>query len=478
MLRYINFPYACDLEWEGKRLNIVRILLGVILLWRQSFLLWTTTLSSENIQSTFLAADCIQLVAILCFTLGFFTPLSCIFLSTTYAYYSIQNHTYNLGPMIALTMIIAMFFLQTGKLYSLDAKILKFKKNWFSSSLFWIYSLIRAPTLKEYSQARIILLLTYAYISFEAVLEHLVDPYWTNGITITYLVANSYWSSFYNLFQWIFANYPKILSAFSISSIILQTIFQLGMIPFLFFRIGTWFVILYGFLFFLFCAVGINISILPLVELLLWYCVFFNQPLLPKLQDLTYVLATEKQQRISPIKIYSTAYLCFFAISFYQLISFKFFSVPRSQLIIEGSKYVGLWPPVVFNSVDLQSGNQWAVIYRKKEEDKERELVPLNAEDGSRLWYHLSDTIYYRTLQWRRGLIGRNDIAELHKQESPYSSILREVVLIDYAFNRFKNPINYEIEIYQNYTANADFSGSIEKRYKPNKIFTYTLTIP
>lgn len=69
--------------------------------------------------------------------------------------------------------------------------------------------------------------------------------------------------------------------------------------------------------------------------------------------------------------------------------------------LAEGAHIYGMAPINVFNETDLRMAENWFTLSLLS--DHRETLLPILAEDGSRLGYHASDRVYFgKTLQWRR----------------------------------------------------------------------------
>ncbi|CAM4078054.1 hypothetical protein MB901379_02157 [Mycobacterium basiliense] len=79
----------------------------------------------------------------------------------------------------------------------------------------------------------------------------------------------------------------------------------------------------------------------------------------------------------------------------------------RPNPLAEGAHIYGMAPINVFNETDLRMAENWFTLSLLS--DAHETLLPILAEDGSRLGYHASDRVYFgKTLQWRRRHIGQS----------------------------------------------------------------------
>ncbi|GJO97055.1 hypothetical protein NJB18001_07330 [Mycobacterium marinum] len=79
----------------------------------------------------------------------------------------------------------------------------------------------------------------------------------------------------------------------------------------------------------------------------------------------------------------------------------------RPNPLAEGAHIYGMAPINVFNENDLRLAENWFTLSLLT--DHGETLIPVLAEDGSRLGYHASDRVYFgKTAQWRRRHIGQS----------------------------------------------------------------------
>jgi len=131
------------------------------------------------------------------------------------------------------------------------------------------------------------------------------------------------------------------------------------------------------------------------------------------------------------------------------------------QLAVKVPFYsLGLQVPNVFNYVDLKSGDHWPVIYRVDVQDStRRERVPFNDINGGRDWYFVSDLFLYgSSVPWRRHMIGR-DLRVHARQDTLVFQLIARIAQFDYRFNGFKEPVTYQIELYQNKASSIKGGG-------------------
>ncbi len=261
------FPRILSLEHELKKAGLIRFFLGMLMLVR--FAEINDTFRFLDFGSGPVIFSSLFLVLILCFTLGFLTPLSNLLLMCLCVRMDLYFGTFTLGTSILMVTLLPLLLVNSGQFYSVDRWILK-RGGVLSKFIAPFYKWVGALNEADMHRAYFLSFVCYAIISFGALLLHVQDIYWVEGLTTKSLLLNSYLCKHYNWFRFIDLHAPYLLSVLSISAGVLQSIFQFLMIPLMFFRIGSRFVFFWGMLFFLISLFFINLSYLPPIEILLW----------------------------------------------------------------------------------------------------------------------------------------------------------------------------------------------------------------
>jgi len=114
----------------------------------------------------------------------------------------------------------------------------------------------------------------YGMLSLQALIFHLQDDFWLKGMTPGILFTSSYLCDFWQMFRQLESTSPNLFWGISKIITFLQTVFQIGMIPLLFTKNGKIFVIFWGSIFIAMSLLCLQISILPMLELILWGYLF------------------------------------------------------------------------------------------------------------------------------------------------------------------------------------------------------------
>ena len=452
-----------DAQSDALLLALVRIGLGLLVAWR-SFFIATDALyyfdESEWLGVRFVwesAAGWLFVGLGLMLALGLWTRMVSLLLMTGHAAFSIWTSTYNLGPMLMVPMFGGLAALNAGCVCSIDA---------------WRGRRGVMPQWRDRQIVGLVLFMFNAVLHLSAVIFHLKDANWLAGKTVALLFTNSYLSRYYEFFRDCEAVWPMGWQMASCLGVLLQTVFQLGMLPMVFFRWGRVFVIWYGALFILFSLLGIQISILPMVEVLLWVWLFLPTGFITKI----FVIKVSEYRcngiggSAKGVCIFFWVYLVLMSIFTLNVLLTQVLGRQLPQWVSEYLLvYSGLIAPNVFNDNDLKMGDTWPVIYRVQGSELVR--LPLNGVDGDRLSWHQSDLLYYsNSLPWRRSSIYMQNIQEFMDISDGAGGILiQKLVRYDYRKTGDVGPVIYEVKIYAN-SASAPEIGNIS-RYVPTQIY-------
>jgi len=444
-------------------LAMVRIGLGLVLAWRCFFIASDAVYYFE--ESIWLgislvwesAVGWLLVVLAMMLAVGLWTRVVALLLMAGNAAYSVWTQTYNLGPMLMVPMFGGLAVLNAGAVCSIDA---------------WRGRGGSLPRWRDWQKVGLTLFAFNAVLHLSAVIFHLKDANWLAGNTTALLFTNSYLSRYYELFRWCEACWPAGWQAVSWLGNFLQTVFQLGMLPLVFFRWGRVFVIWYGGLFILISLMVILISILPVVELLLWAWLFLPSGWLSKF------VAGEITRSNNNINTHSSKTVGMFVLAYVGLISVFTFDVVRTQIFGRPLPqwvrdypltYSGLIAPNVFNRDDLTMGDHWPVIHRVEGDGLVK--IPLNGINGERLSWHLSDLLYYaNSLVWRRCAIGVKDWYKFMETPNGVGGrLINKLLKYDRRRLGAVGPVLYEVKIYANRAAAPEIGDM--RRYQPTQVY-------
>jgi hypothetical protein len=460
------FPRVDDADVEATKVAALRVATGMILCWRCALMLRDSlfyfdpiTWMGATIPVHVLAAAA-QLGLSIGLCLGVRPAFCALVLMATHAAYSVWTGTYNLGPMLLVPMLGAFAALETGH-KSLSARP------------------IAPPAREVYRAVYLILFLCYAGLSFQALLYHVNDSYWIIGYTPAVLLTSSYLSEFYTIFRLLDGAAPDFFRWSSLAIVLVQTVFQLAMVPLLASRTGTRFVMVWGWIFILVSLANLQLSILPVVEVVLWAMIFVPGRAFAWIHRIPpKAAATFPRGRIQRAWqfVFTTGFGLMLISYFGNAIS-GYTTGHRLPARYDNTIlfYSGLVAPNVFNREDLTMGDHWVVIERMDEPFAG--VVPLNGTDGERLAYHRSDLLYFgNSLPWRRAMIDQPDLLAYHEPGAGGHSYAFLVARYDYRRTGSAGPGLYRCTLYRTQAANHEL-GTDPKRYQPEIVLTFTLEI-
>lgn len=263
------FPEVINATLELKKIGIYRIILGIIIFSRFIQIAQTYYLIYDSIPIIFVST----LILIVCFTLGFLTPISTIFLIYSVVFFDSKATSETLGTTILIQVLLLFLFTNGGNFYSIDRFLFK-RCLWFNKTLSLIYSFAGKPTTQSIRKSYFLIFILYGVASLAALSLHIKDNYWTTGLTTKSLLSNAFLCDYYFIFRNLEKVNTTLYSFISICSGIFQSIFQFFMLGLVFFKIGRVYVFLWGMMFYITSLFFINLSYLPHIEIIIWLIIF------------------------------------------------------------------------------------------------------------------------------------------------------------------------------------------------------------
>lgn len=324
-------------------------------------------------------------------------------------------------------------------------------------------------------QLHIFAFMVYAASSFCAQFHHIQDAYWLEGKTLQEILTSSYLCRFHQPFLFIESNWPDLIHILSIIGVIGQTIFQFTIPFFVFSKFIRLYCIIWGWVFIINCLIFIQLSYLPLLEVILWLSLFHgysglsisNNPII-KLRNKFIQFKTS-----STIFIFFLIYFIFSYCPFPKIgnISNYFSNIIPVIFTEQQYKYIGFEVPNVFNKFDLKMSDHWMTLHKFSKskysdvnasylkninlnESNSLELVPITLLSGKKGFLQQSDLLYFgNTLKYRRMLNGKSLKLE-HINNPVVMDFIKARILFDYRFNNYSKCV---------------YIGSLHKRDSSNK---------
>jgi predicted DCC family thiol-disulfide oxidoreductase YuxK len=266
-----HFPEIKSVEYEQKKLAVIRWITGLIVLYRFLQVLYTVQYV-EEFQGAFLVGV-VATACIFFFTIGFLGPLSTLAAVWALAKFDASFGCNTLGTNILSQFFIVLFLASHSRFYSVDTLLLN-SKSAIGKAMSKLYSWVGVPTPESLRFYYFIGFFSYAIVSFCALSFHVLDENWVAGRTPFAFFPAAFLSKYYPLFREIVIHWPSLFMALSIFLTVGQSIFQFFMIPMAWTKWGMRFVIFWGFSFFVASLFFVNLSYLPHAEVLSWLAFF------------------------------------------------------------------------------------------------------------------------------------------------------------------------------------------------------------
>jgi hypothetical protein len=509
-----SFPPIAWNDRDRRRIEFVRVAVGVLMIWRVALILDSTRyyfgpphgwLGLGGGESRFALVELALAVSVL---VGFLTPICLVALILTIHRFDTVTLTPILGSSVLIHTLVILLISGVGTQMSIDSVLARGPRRRiaFGTPIRHLYRMMGYPTPTAVRTYLFLGFMAYGVLSFGAILNHIADAYWRSGDTIRVTLQNSYLSRVWGWARSLESAHPAVLAAFSQFCNLGQGLFQLLMGLLIRWRWGYRFVIWWGVAFFLFSLILLQLSFLPHFELCLWVLVFarskVDQPAAadgreldsesdrPATQMMTNgpidnpLRTRPRSASATGVLICSLSMVCFLAV----------LTLPQTKRGVDSVVGInldsaldhvqpglgdflaaaGMTPPNVFNAVDLRMGDAWPVIYRV-EPNGSLEMVPFSARDGSRLWYHVSDVAYIgNSVRWRRAMIDA-DIRARNQPGTPGYELIEKILLYDYRRLGRSEPLTYRVDLFVSHASRLDVP--IAERFTQTLVYSYTETI-
>lgn len=464
-LERASFPAIADPEVEARKVAVLRIATGLVMTWRCGLQLLDSYYYFDPVRVLGVEwplqamASAVQLALALGVTIGL-RPAACAWLLlATHPAYSIWTDTYNLGPMLLTPLLGALAVLETGRLTPRGRQR-------------------AALPVADYRAVYLIIFCAYAGWSLQALLYHVRDAYWLSGQTLAVLLTNSYLSEFPDAFRAVEAAAPRFFAGLSVCVVICQSLFQAAMVPLAATSAGVRFVCWWGWVFILVSLADLQLSILPIVEVIMWTLVFVPARWFCMTADPARPAPAngDASRRAVTAALYCVSYALL--LTLYVGNGLSRFAVARELpdwLNLTVIPLSGLVAPNVFNREDLSMGDRWVVLDRAGTGARGR--VPFNGANGERLAYHRGDIPYFaNSLRWRRGMIAAADLRSYHQPGGTGYAFARRIALYDFRRQGSVGNGLYHCTLYRN-RASAVALGSDPARYEREVVYEFTVQV-
>jgi len=452
--------------------KILRYSFAVILLYRFGIVIFTEKYYFGEQVS--LWTDSILLLSIAWIIWGRILPAGYIILNAAMINFDMYHNISTLGTNVACVTS-----------FSLLANYLVTKPAVTKYVLITVADEWSRKALKTFISPRFLHLyafIIYAITKFCALSYHIQDQTWLEGKTLQEMLTSSYLCRFHSPFVFIEARWPFIIYVFSLIGVIGQTTFQLTIIFAIISSKIRSFTKIWGWIFILNCLIFIQLSYLPLIEVILWISLFHGRSgfsvkgnLFKKIK---YLIFKFKISTTLTLLLVGSYIFFNFSIPKIGILSRILNVNPPITITQPQYAFFGLVIPNVFNESDLKMSDHWMTLHRYINHENhtvsitqlknigltcsnEIELVPITKLSGEKDFFQQSDLLYFgNTLIYRR-LLNHLSPKEAHEPNSVCTNLIKSRVRFDYNLNDYNQEIVY-IGAYHERDS-SDKSSSTEK---------------
>jgi hypothetical protein len=337
-------------------------------------------------------------LVVLC-SAGIAVPLVLPVLFYSFKQFDRLSHANSLAATMLCLVWLLFILTSAGAGVSVDALLLKSRSR-LGALMRALYGLFGLPSLAQLRALYLLFFLAYALMHFGAWIFHRGVDAWQDGSLLRILLTSSYFSREWSLFRALEAWWPTALVLLSRVGTFGQIVFQAAMIPLFFTRWGSRFVVLWGWVFAILSTFLLQLSYLPVFEIVLWAALFIRPRHAAQAPADVGVMV---RGRMQGWLVTGAGYVVLVVFVLTQMPYLSTYVAIRNPTLLALPFWFGLDVPKVFNQDDLRLGDVWPVIYRGSRE----ELLPYHGPDGERLtWVQWNDLILYTSsVAWRQGYL-------------------------------------------------------------------------
>ena len=433
-----------------RNVALVRVLLGVGMLHRFIDILGYGMIDDDpaGMQAmAFTAACCAAML-----TIGLLTPIALLGLF----FFSVYPQ---FGPTLAdqnmVQLAWCLWLLGAGRRWSVDGLLAGSGGGRLIEAL---YGLSVRPTADNLASVRAFVLVTYAGICFSAAAYHFDDAMWMRGNTLQLLMVTPYMSDLAEATAGLRDAAPELYHRSLQLALLVQTVFELFLLPLLFWRPGRAFVALQWLAFIGIRGLTMNLGYLCYVELCLWLLVYNYRPWGHNVLELSGRARTEAHPERAPGLLLRTATAVVFLFGAYNAYTLFHRSSPLLALeSVPGFSFLyrafGQDRVNVFNRNDMSMGATQLVLFEVDDTGRPVRTVPFMDHRGGRLAYLRNDYLYFDiSLKFQR----------MHPQDKTAMAplLVRRVGVLDAALQPERRDRSYvALALGQPFVPVHDFEG-------------------
>lgn len=267
---------AVTLDVEERRLNLLRVVLGVLMSGRAAANLHLAVACADP---TIIVVASFEMGLCLLLLMGLATPVTAAVLAVTVnPILDNFKFTSNLGSMVAAMCCLIVALTPGGTRFSLDACLLRGHGR-VARALQGLYGWWGMPTLGRATIAKFLALLGYAAVCAYASLDHVRYPEWRSGLVNAWaFLSPSVDPAWHGVADWVYWASPYFYVNFCRFSVYGMLVWEFGLLPLVLLgRLPRLAAILWGISFFLLSFLVLQFRYLAVMELLFWCVLFWNR---------------------------------------------------------------------------------------------------------------------------------------------------------------------------------------------------------
>ena len=267
------FP-ARSFDAELRKAAVLRMFLGGVVFARFIVMFLSSTVSSATVTpSVPLIFRLTYLLVILCFTVGFLTPVSTMLVAIGAVAFDQHLSIQTSGTSLLCGVLLVFFIVNPGQRFSID-RVLATRGGRTGTILGPLQSFSGAISIRQIRLAYLIGFLFFALVSCVGAIHLLMGEDGLCRITSRKILTNPDLYACPEFFLEIGRRFPGLFSLFGIMAVLGQSVFQLFMIPLMWVRLGRCFVRGWGGAIFFMSCFLMPLSYLPYIGLILWILIF------------------------------------------------------------------------------------------------------------------------------------------------------------------------------------------------------------
>lgn len=388
-----HFELDVDAGAIIRNLALVRVLFGFGLLHRYVDVMGYGAI--HEAPATFQALALTAAICALLVMVGLLTPLALV---GTFGFAFSPQFGSGLVDQNIMQLCWMLLLLGAGRSYSLD--------GWLSARggsrlLEPLYALAMVPNARSLACMRLFVLLTYGSICLSAAAFHFDDAMWLEGKTLQLLMVTPYMSDLAEASALVRDAAPGLYHHSLQVGLLIQTVFEVLLVPLLLWRWGRVFVALQWLGFIAIRGVSMNLGYLCYIELVLWLAVYNYRPFSVNLLERQRPVHTDPSPL--PVGIKGFLGLTTTAVVVFTLYNTATIVNPSPQLrrlmLVPGFRpFYRLFaqePVNVFNRQDMAVGAAQLVLFEVDDSGRPVRTVPFMDDRGGRLDYLRNDYLYF-----------------------------------------------------------------------------------